>query len=101
MDRIDHTPAPAEAVLRFQQERIVKNLFKEFLSVLEELAHEHDEALDKMEKALPSEHKHFVGLADCLTPEKGDRLRKRVLDRGNDALRSLHEIVNGFEISIK
>lgn len=101
MDRIDHTPAPAEAVLRFQQERIVKNLFIEYLLILEELGHEHDNAMAKLEKALPKENQPFVDLADYLTPEKGERLRKRVLDRGNDALRNLREVVNGFDISLK
>lgn len=101
MDRIDHTPAPAEAVLRFQQTRLVKSLYIEFLLILQEIGHEHDEAMAKLEKALPKEYQSYVELADYLLPEKGQRLRKRVLDRGNDILRELETLVNTLHIELK
>lgn len=96
-----YTPAPADAVLRFQQERIVKVLFTEFLMALEDLARDHDIALDKLARALPADFAKFVDLADYLTPEKSDILRKRVLDRGNHALRELHSQVDHFNIEFK
>lgn len=96
-----YSPAPADAVLRFQQERIIKVLFTEFLVALEDLAREHDLALDKLAKALPPDLAKYVDLADYLTPEKSEMLRKRVLDRGNHALRELHSQVDHFNISFK
>ncbi len=101
METLKYTPALAVDVLRFQQERIVKNLYIELLMVLEDLGHEHDDALSKLEKALPSEYHQYVGLADYLTPEKGQRLRKRVLDRGNNALRELDSQLKNYDITSK
>ena len=103
MDKVVYNgPAPADAVLRFQQQRIITTLFTEYLLMLETLGNEHDIALDKLAKALPSDYAKFVDLADYLTPEKGQQLRKRVLDRGNDAWRNLHELVErSFNVQFK
>ncbi len=101
MDPIKYIPAPAEDVLRFQVERVVKDLFKEFLCTLEEVGVEHDAALAKLEKALPPEYHHHLDLADSLPPEKGQRLRKRVLDRGNDTLRAIQDFFKFYTIQNK
>jgi hypothetical protein len=96
-----YTPASADAVLRFQQQRILTTLFKGFLETLEDVEEDHNAALDKLVAALPPDLKQYVDLADHLTPEKGQQLRKRVLDRGNDSLRSLDELLKAFNISFK
>lgn len=102
MDRINYTPAPAEAVLRFQQQRIITTLFTEYLILVESLSNDHDIALDKLAKALPSEYAKYIDLADYLTPEKGQELRKRILDRGNNAWRSLNDLVDqSFKVEFK
>ncbi len=95
-----YTADPKE-VLRFQQERIIKLLFTSFLVVLEDVGLEHDEALTKLVAALPPEYRQYVDLADYLTPEKGQRLRKKVLDAGNNALRQLDEVVQSLDIHFK
>lgn len=102
MERIAYTPAPADAVLCFQQQRIVTLLFAEFLQILESVENDHDIALDKLLKALPEQYRPFVDLADYLTPEKGQELRKRVLDKGNDTWRSLNDLVEkSFEVKFR
>lgn len=53
-------------ILTFQNKRIVTQLSKQFLEILEDLQPDH-------------------GISD----EKYQRLRKRVLDRGNDAIREM------------
>lgn len=88
-------------VLRFQHERIVKNLFKRFLVMLEDLEREHNTSLGKLHDALPAEYKPFVDLADCLDETKAAALRSKVLGCGNDALRELSDIVDQFTISLK
>lgn len=88
-------------VFRFQQQRIITSLFRSFLEILEDVEKDHNGALDRLTTALPSDLKKYVDLADCLTSEKTQQLRKRVLDRGNDTLRSLDEIVNNFNIQFK
>jgi hypothetical protein len=95
-----HTADPKE-VLRFQQHRVITLLFRHFLTVLEDLGLEHDEALAKLTAALPIEYHSFLDLADYLTPEKSQRLRKKVLDSGNDTLRSLDDILESFTINFK
>lgn len=101
MDQASYTPASADEVLRFQQERIIKNLFRGFLEVLEDVEEDHNNSLDRLVEALPEEQKKLVDLADHLTPEKGQQLRKRVLDRGNGALRDLDTLLKGYLISFK
>ena len=101
MAQAPYIPPSADEVLRFQQHRIVTSLFRNFLEVLEDVEEDHNHSLDKLVAALPADLKQYVDLADHLTPEKGQQLRKRVLDRGNDALRSLSDITNSFTIQFK
>lgn len=95
-----HTADPKE-VLRFQQHRIVTVLFRRFLEALEDLGLEHDEALSKLSAALPPEYQPYVDLADYLSPDKSKHLRKKVLDAGNDSLRSLDEVLESFDITFR
>lgn len=88
-------------VLRFQHERIVKNLFKRFLVMLEDLGRDHDAALGKLHDALPEQYKPFVDLADYLDEAKAEILRSKVLGAGNDALRELGSVTDQFEISLR
>ncbi len=96
-----YTSASADAVLRFQQQRVITTLFRGFLETLEDVEADHNNALGRLVDALPEDQKKLVDLADYLTPEKGQQLRKRVLDRGNNALRELDALVNSYTISIK
>lgn len=100
MEKGSYTADPKQ-VLRFQQQRIITSLFRSFLEVLEDVEADHNVALDKLIAALPADYQKFVDLADCLPPEKGQQLRKRVLDRGNDSLRALDDIVGNFDIIFK
>ncbi len=88
-------------ILKFQVKRNITVLFKQFLIVLEDLADEHDIALDKLIEKLPPEYKDFVDLADYFGEEKSELLRKKVLTMGNDTYRNIEEIINNFDIEIK
>lgn len=90
-----------EDVLRFQHSRIVKNLYKRFLAIVENLERRHDESLDKLEDALPEAYKHYVALGDFWTENESFAIRKDILDNGNDAIRQLDEQLANYEISIK
>ena len=90
-----------EDVLRFQHERIVTALFTSFLITLEDLGVEHDTALDKLQEKLPQQYKAYVDLADYLDEPKSRLLRKRVLDRGNHALRELNEVLRSFVVTFR
>lgn len=88
-------------VLCFQHDRIVRNLFKRFLILVENLERKHDEGLDKLEDALPEAYKHYVALGDFWTENESLAIRKDILDHGNDAIRQLDEMLVNYEISIK
>ncbi len=79
--------------------RHVVTLFKECLAIVEQLAEEHDEAMAKMYSALPAEYKPYVDLADHFTEEKGDRIRRAILQRGNDCNRAIQEELNQYHLT--
>lgn len=95
-----YTADPKE-VLRFQQHRVITVLFRSFLIALEDLGLAHDEALAKLEAALPEQYRVYIDLADYLTPERSKQLRKKVLDAGGEADRTLEELLNSFDIHFK
>ena len=88
-------------VLRFQIERNVKNIMRSYLILLEEVENEHDNALNKLDSKLPDQYKIYVELADYLDEDKAKRLRKQILDNGNDAIRAIEEVIKQFDIDFK
>lgn len=90
--------ADAKASLQFSARRHVVALFKEVLSLLESLADEHDEALSKLAAALPPEYQTYLPLADYLTEDKAERLRRAVLGRGNDCARAIQDEIDKYDV---
>lgn len=88
----------ARSTLQFACRRHIVQLFKSFLEVGETLAMEHDESLAKLATALPAQYTTYLSLADYLTDERSDRLRREVLQRGNDCVRSIQEEIAKYEI---
>lgn len=91
----------AEQIFLFGTKRGVTSLFKDFLMILESLESDHLESMGKLMDALPDEHKSKLVLANHLTPEYMDRLRKRVLSNGNDCYRSIEAQVKNLNIDFK
>lgn len=89
------------ASCKFTISRHITTLFKEFLLIVEQLAEEHDEALGKLHDALPPEYSEYVNLADHFTEEKGDRIRRAILARGNDCRRSVCEELDQFNLTFR
>ena len=69
--------------------------------IVEQLAEEHDESMEKLYQALPPEYKDYVNLADHFTEEKYDRIRRAILQRGNDCKRAVNEELEQFELSFR
>lgn len=101
MESIKGNLPSEEEVLKFQIKRNITFLFKAYLEMVEDLIVEHDAALNKLEQNLPPEYKKYVNLADHLTDEKCENLRKRIIDRGNDCRRNLEEVLKQFEIRMR
>ncbi len=84
---------------RLTIERHIVTLFKECLMIVEQLAEEHDEAMEKLYAALPSEYREYVNLADHFTDDKFDRIRRAILQRGNDCKRAVSEELTQYELT--
>lgn len=69
--------------------------------ILEEINKDHSEAMGRLIDALPADQKAKVILADHLTHEKMDRMRKRILSSGNDCYRSVESLVEKLNIDFK
>jgi hypothetical protein len=85
-------------ILEAQVRRIVTNLFKNFLTTTEDLRQEHLSCIAKVQGQFPKE---FIDNLNYLDLPRYSRLRKRILDSGNDALREIHTILEDFSIKIK
>lgn len=86
-------------VLSATCDRHIVDLFKEVLVMFERLASEHDEALTKLAANLPPEYHPYLNLVDWYTEDKGDRIRKEVLRKGNDCRRRIGEEVAKYGVS--
>lgn len=91
----------AEGILAFSARRNITSLFKDFLDILEDLSDDHNEALNKLVKTLPPDSQKQLYLADHFTNEKMDQLRKRILSKGNDAIRSIESEIDKLDIKFK
>jgi hypothetical protein len=91
----------AEKLLLFTVQRNVSTLFKSFLSTLENVVDDHDEALLKLHSSLPPEYKKYVELADYLSESRCSRIRKLILDSGNDCYRQIEEEFKKYKIDFQ
>lgn len=78
----------------------VTHLFKDFIAILEDLKEDHSDNFDKLYKSLPEEGQ-LIEMADYFDDSKFERLRKRVLDIGNDCIRSMDSDIDKLEIHFK
>jgi len=91
----------ADNMLRFQLRRLNTNQFKRFLDIIDRLKNEHDETLRKLRLALPSQYHQSIDLANALTADKKEFVRKEILSVGNDTYRGIEAELEQFEINFK
>jgi len=84
-------------ILQERYEKHIKNLFKSFLFILEDLNDDHCINFAKLKRALP-DYKELIDQADYFDQDKMKFLRKRVLDLGNDSLRCQNEDLDKFTV---
>lgn len=90
-------PSNAE-LLKSKSRLAITRVFKTYLDLLEQIADEHDEAMGKLIDTLPPEHKSSVYLADHFGEARFAAIRRKVLETGNDAVRELHEMIDGLRL---
>jgi hypothetical protein len=86
-----------KVILQERYEKHIKNLFKSFLFILEDLNDDHSINFAKLKRALPN-HKDLIDQANYFDQDKMQFLRKRVLDLGNDSLRGQNEDLEKFTV---
>lgn len=88
----------AAGILNFQIKRDITSLYKRFLNALEDVRADHNAMVGKLEESLPSEHHNTIRQLDYFDDKKFERLRKRVLDSGNETIRGLEEQLTQFDV---
>ena len=78
-------------ILRFQTRRNIVYLFKRFLETVESIGDCHEETMTKLKTHIPSEYHKYIDLAEYLTPQREEAIRKMILDAGNDCIRGIEE----------
>jgi hypothetical protein len=88
---------PEKELLKQQARRIITVLFKDSLSILQEIQQEHLTVITGLSKQFPPE---FVAKINILDFPKYSRLRKRILDKSNDSIRELETLISSFDVTI-
>jgi len=87
----------AKGLLGEHYSRNTKRLFKSFLILLEDLKTEHEIHFCKLRKNLP-QHKELIEQADYFDDRKMHYLRKKILDTGNENIRTNDDDLEKFTI---
>lgn len=90
-----------KGILQDRYEKHIKNLFKSFLYILEDLNEDHTLHFAKLKKGLPEAYHTLIDQANYFDKDKMQHLRKRVLDLGNDSLRNQNEDLEKFTVHFK
>jgi len=85
-------------VITFQLRRNIIVFYKRYLSILEDISHDHTVFKDRVSTHVPKE---FLNNVDYLTPEKYNYIRKKILDGGNEVFRELESSLEKINFSFK
>lgn len=89
----------AKETLSKKSNKSISFLFKQYLMLIEDLKFEHDQFLKKIKQEIPSEHYNIIDNANTFDDEKMQRIRKRVLDIGNETIRAFDNDINDFTVN--
>lgn len=79
--------------------RNTKDLFKEFLVLVEDLSFEHDQNFSKLYNGIPEQYHAILDQANYFDEDKLQYLRKKILDIGNNSIRKIESHTEKFTIS--
>jgi hypothetical protein len=89
----------AKQTLSKKTSKSISFLFKQYLMLIEDLKFEHDQYVKKIKQEIPSEFHNVIDNADSFNEEKMSRIRKRVLDLGNETIRSMDSDISDFSVN--
>jgi len=88
----------ASALLKTKVSLETNRIIATYLSILEEIGSEHDEAVAKLREALPPDKKAYADLIRYFTEDKYEIMRSRVLRAANDARREIETTIDAIRI---
>jgi hypothetical protein len=91
----------ADKAIQSVYSKNTKLLFKSFLIMIEDLNNDHLRNFEKLRKAIPEEYHNLLDQADYFDQKKLQYLRKKILDLGNDSIRTTEDSFENFTISFK
>ena len=86
-----------KTLLETQLKRVVTKLFKDFLVIAEDIRQDHLAVISDIERQFPPT---MVQKWNYLDLAKYSRIRKKVLDSGNDSLREMQTILDDFQVTL-
>ena len=89
----------AKDMLSDEYGRSVRDLFKSFLILIEDLNQDHQAHFSKLKSSLPGEYASLVEQADYFDDRKLKYLRKKILDMGNENIRNVENNYSKYIIS--
>ena len=87
-------------LFEFQVLRSITNLYKSFLTTIEDLSEDHKHQFKKLKESIP-EHETLLNQAEYLDEAQLNHLRKKILDSGNDVRREIFSYMENFDIKFK
>lgn len=88
---------PENNLVGLQTQKEIISLYKSFLEILENIKQQHETML---KKAGINVDEHYLKDINYFTQEYHDQMRKRILDHGNDTIRSLLAFLEYFDFQI-
>ena len=76
----------------------VGSLFKMMLMMVEDMKKDHDFHYDKLYQEIPDKYHPVINTADHFTEDKVSWIRKRILDYGNESLRSMKNELENYKV---
>lgn len=82
-----------------RQRSNVRSLFKTLLAEIENIKEDHDERYRLLQDQLPSEYLPMLYAANPLTDDRFMRIRKKILDVGNDVSRAMDSETERYDVT--
>lgn len=89
----------AKKILSRHYNENTRYLFKQFLRIVEELKREYDDSFQKLRENLPEQYWPLLNVGNCFNDNKMLYIRKKILDLGNETMRSSDSELNNFTVS--
>lgn len=89
---------PKESLAK-KSHKSISFLFKQYLSLVEDLRFEHEQYVEKLKREIPEAYHPIINSAEYFSEARMAWLRKRILDLGNEISRDYVDELEDFSVS--